>query len=103
MTDALNQHTAITGFARRAGGHGSIRGNASRIHDASEFAERRGGIAQCLAIEFSGSKYGVTEAHRRAHGLHDLPFVRGTDARNHQPERVGAGVNRRELDGFAKS
>ena len=45
----------------------------------------------------------MAEAHRRAHRLHNFPVVGGTDARDHQAKRVGPGVDRRELDGFAKS
>ena len=46
---------------------------------------------------------GMAEAHRRANRLDNFPVVGGTDARDHQPERVRAGVDRREMDGFAKS
>ena len=94
---------AVAGFARGARRHGAIRGDAARIHDVSKLAERGGGVAQSFAIEFPGSKYRMAEPHRRAYRLHNFPVVVGTDARDHQAKRVGPGVDRRELDGFAES
>ncbi len=93
----------LRGFARRAGGHGAIRADAARVHDVPEFAKRSGGFTQSFAIEFSGGKYRMSQAHRRANGFHNFPVIGGANARDHQAKRVGTGVNRREVYGFAKS
>ena len=61
-----------------------------------------GGFAQRFSVELSGSKNGVAEPHGGADGLHNFPVVRGVDTRDHQAKRVGPGVNRREMYGFAK-
>ena len=103
VANAFDQNVAVAGLARGAGRHGAIGGDAVRVHDVAEFAERGGGFAQCFAVKFPGGKNGMAEAHRGANRLHDFPVVAGADARDHQAKRVGPGVDRRELDGFAKS
>ena len=103
MADAFEQNVAVTSLARGAGRHGSIRGDAARVHDAAEFAEGRGRLAQCFAIEFPGSKNRMAEAHGSPDRLYNFPIIGGANSRDHQAERVGPGVDRRDLDGFAKS
>ena len=103
MANAFDQNVAIASLARGAGGHGAIGGDVVRVHNSAEFAECIGGVAQSFAVEFSGGKNGMAEAHGGADGLHDFPVVGGADARDHQAKRVGPGVNRREMYGFAKS
>ena len=40
------------------------------------------GVAQSLAVKFSGGKCGVAQAHRGANRFDDLPFVAGADSRD---------------------
>jgi hypothetical protein len=98
---ALDQDPSIAGFARCARCYGPIRGNAERVHDVPEFTKRGSRVAQSFAIEFPGRKNGMAEPHGRADGLNNFPIIGGVDSGDHQAERIGPGVNRRELDGFA--
>ena len=74
-----------------------------RVHNFPEFEEGGGGIIQRFAIELAGGKYGMAKAHGSADRLHNFPIVRGVDPRDHKTKRVGSGVNRREMYGFAES
>ncbi len=102
VPDAIDQNVAVAGFARGAGGDGAIGDDLVRVHDAAEFAKGVSGIAQGLAIKLSRSKCGVAQAHRSAHRFDNFPVVRGANARDDQPKGVRAGVNRRQMDGFAE-
>jgi hypothetical protein len=45
----------------------------------------------------------MAKSDRGPDRLHNLPVVGRVNARDHKPERVGSGVDRRELDGLAES
>src|ERR1017187_9829249 len=100
MTDPFDQNVAVAGLARRTGGHGAIGRHALPVHDPAELAKRGGGVAESLAVKLSRRKSGMAQANGSANGFDNLPVVGGMHARNDQPERVRAGVDRGQVNGF---
>ena len=96
--DAVHQAAVVARFAGCGSGDGAIGGDVMLVHLGSKLAEGADSAINSFFVEQAARKSIVSEADRCAFAIEDFDVLRRGGAGDDETNRVGAGVNRSEMD-----
>jgi hypothetical protein len=97
--DALKQAAVVADLARRGHRDGAVGGHVIMIHAIAKMAECANCAGDRFFVQQPPGKGVVAQAHRGAFAFQELDMLGRSGARNRQPDRIGSGINRGQLDG----
>ena len=101
--DAIHQLAVVARFAGRGGGHGAIGADLMLLHAVAKLAEGAGSARDRVVVEHAACESVVAQADGGAFTVKNLNVMRGSGPGNHQPNGVGPGVDRSQLNGGGHS
>ena len=100
LLDAADERATVLGFARGAGGHGAILGDAKFFHDFVEMAKGFHTLFENFLDETMADKNTFAKAQRIAFSDERFNIEARISAGNRQADCIGAGVDGGDVNGL---